>query len=69
VFLTINPSKQDPTWIYIDKNFINEHLFYEDSIFLLLSRDNVLSSDRLRKKNVLGLEEQYSSFRFTKLIL
>jgi hypothetical protein len=47
--------------------------------FLLLSRDNVLGLENnvpssqekcyQFRKNLLGLEEQYSSFRFMKLVI
>jgi hypothetical protein len=32
MFLVINSSKQDPTWIHFDK-FFNEHLSHDEHVF------------------------------------
>jgi hypothetical protein len=44
-FLIINTSKQDPTWIYLDKVSLTNIYLMKIDHFLLLSRDDVLSSE------------------------
>jgi len=36
MFLTIDSSKQDPTWIYFD-NFLKEHLFHNKHVYTTLT--------------------------------
>ena len=49
MFLTIDSSKQDPTWIYFD-NFLKEHLFHNKPVYTTLTlHEHYINTTRWQK--------------------